>query len=115
VRVIVCGGRKYEDDARVRAVLDAGIDGQPITEIAEGGAHGVDEHADEWAVIRGVPSKTYNAHWPKHGKAAGPIRNAEMLANFKPDAVIAFPGGTGTADMVRKARAAGVRVIEVTP
>lgn len=115
VRVIVCGGRHYDDDVRVRGVLDAGIDGQPITELAEGGAGGADEYADEWAVMRGVESKTYNADWEKHGRAAGPIRNAEMLAKFKPDAVIAFPGGTGTADMVAKARAAGVRVIEVAP
>lgn len=115
MRVIVCGGRDYADDARVRAVLDAGIDGQPITELAEGGAGGADEHADEWAVMRGVESKTYKAEWAKHGKAAGPIRNQQMLDEFKPDAVIAFPGGTGTADMVRRAKAAGVRVIEVTP
>jgi len=115
VRVIVCGGRHYDDDARVREVLDAGIDGQPITAIAEGGSFGADAHADEWACMRGIPSTTYNAEWAKHGKAAGPIRNAEMLAKFKPDAVIAFPGGTGTADMVAKARATGVRVIEVAP
>ncbi len=28
-----------------------------------------------------------------------------MFAEGKPDIVIAFPGGTGTADMLRKARA----------
>jgi predicted Rossmann-fold nucleotide-binding protein len=35
-----------------------------------------------------------------------------MLAEGRPDAVIAFPGGKGTADMVRKARAAGLPVVE---
>lgn len=115
MKVLVCGGRDYKDDKRVRDVLDAGVDGEPITEIAEGGAHGADEHAEEWAAMRDIPCKTFNADWLKHGKAAGPIRNAEMLEKFIPDAVIAFPGGAGTADMITKAKAAGVRVIEVTP
>lgn len=36
-----------------------------------------------------------------------------MLSEGKPSLVVAFPGGEGTADMVRKARAAGVEVVEV--
>ena len=111
--MIVCGGREYADDKHVRDVLDAGIDGQPITAIAEGGAQGADEHAEEWAMMRGIDCQTYNADWSKHGRAAGPIRNGFMLQEFEPNAVIAFPGGRGTADMVRRAKAAGVRVIEV--
>jgi hypothetical protein len=115
VRVIVCGGRDYADDAKVREVLDAGVDGEPITALAEGGGHGADEHADEWAVMRGVETKTYNADWLQHGKAAGPIRNQVMLDEFRPDVVIAFPGDRGTADLVSRAKKAGVRVIEVAP
>jgi len=53
------------------------------------------------------------AKWSKHGRAAGPIRNQEMIDECKPDLVVAFPGGRGTADMVRRAKAAGIRVIEV--
>lgn len=49
------------------------------------------------------------------GKAAGPIRNQHMIDTAKPDLVVSFPGGAGTADMVRRAKAAGVRVIEVEP
>lgn len=113
MRVIVCGGRDYENDVRVRAVLNAGIDGEQITAIAEGGATGADEHAQEWAFLTDTPCETFEADWMRHGKAAGPIRNQQMLDEFKPDAVIAFPGGRGTADMVRRARKAGVRVIEV--
>lgn len=51
--------------------------------------------------------------WKDHGKAAGPIRNQLMLDDFKPDLVVAFPGGKGTADMVKKAQDAGVTVILV--
>jgi hypothetical protein len=39
----------------------------------------------------------------------------QMLDEGKPDLVIAFPGGGGTADMMRRARAAGVEVLEVSP
>jgi hypothetical protein len=51
------------------------------------------------------------AEWKKYGPAAGPIRNQRML-DWGPDLVVAFSGGKGTADMVRRARAAGVEVIE---
>jgi len=53
------------------------------------------------------------ANWRTHGKAAGPIRNQQMLDEGRPHLVVAFPGGTGTADMVRRAKAAGVPVMEV--
>lgn len=51
-------------------------------------------------------------------RAAGPIRDQEMLDKGKPDLVVAFLGNRGTADMVRRAREAGVPVrrpgLEVT-
>ena len=53
---------------------------------------------------------TFPADWKTYGRAAGPLRNARMIAEGKPDLVLAFPGGRGTADMTRKARAAGVEV-----
>jgi hypothetical protein len=51
------------------------------------------------------------ADWRKYGAAAGPIRNQRMLEG-PPDIVVAFAGGKGTADMVQRARAAGIAVIE---
>lgn len=109
MRVIVCGGREYKDRERLYDVLD----GHGIVEVAQGGAPGADTLAFDWAWSRGVPVKAFPADWKAHGRAAGPIRNQRMLDEFKPDAVIAFPGGRGTADMVRRARAAGVHVAEV--
>jgi predicted Rossmann-fold nucleotide-binding protein len=55
----------------------------------------------------------FPANWPKHGKGAGFIRNQQMLNEGKPDLMIAFPGGKGTADMIEKAIKAGIKVIEV--
>lgn len=112
-RVLVCGGRDYCDLPTVNAFLD-GITPRP-TMIIHGGARGADECAWRWACRSCVPDEAYPADWKTHGRAAGPIRNQRMLDEGKPDLVVAFPGGRGTADMVRRAKAAGVKVIEVKP
>jgi hypothetical protein len=78
-----------------------------------GGARGADTLAYEWAQARGIPAVVYKADWAKLGRAAGPIRNQRMLGEGNPNLVIAFPGGRGTANMVRLAREAGVEVIEL--
>lgn len=71
--------------------------------------------ADEWAVVNWAQFEEYPADWKRYGMAAGPIRNRRMLKEGKPDIVIAFAGGRGTADMVRQAKAAGVPVVKVAP
>lgn len=111
MRVIVCGGRDYWDARTVYRTLD----NLGVTEVAQGGASGADALAFWWARKREVECQTFKAEWKVYGKAAGPRRNAQMLETFRPDAVVAFDGGSGTADMVRKATEAGVRVIRVAP
>ncbi|UJW87931.1 DUF2493 domain-containing protein [Devosia sp. SL43] len=112
-RVLVCGGRDYNDAARVFAVLDKMHDHAGIDAIIEGGARGADACGKEWAYRRQVEVETFEADWENQGSFAGPARNKRMLDEGKPDLVIAFPGGRGTADMVRKARKAGVEVVEI--
>lgn len=109
--VLVCGGRHYRDYDRVCEVLDSLIP-EP-TKIVTGGATGADLLAEVWAYYRHVSHEKYPADWRTHGYAAGPIRNAEMLSKEQPHIVVAFPGGAGTADMVRKAKKAGIEVLEV--
>ena len=111
MRVIVCGGRGYADGPTVVNTLG----NMNITTLAHGGAPGADELARVFALMAGIPTTEFPARWGEHGKAAGPIRNQRMLDEFKPDAVVAFPGGRGTADMVRRATASGVRVILIAP
>ena len=111
MKVLVCGGRDYADSAKVAAVLNE-ID--PLV-VINGGAPGADTLASGWAITHNVPYVEIKANWGKDGKAAGPIRNQRMIDKCKPDLVVAFPGGRGTADMVARARKAGVSVREVTP
>lgn len=121
MRVLVCGGRDYQDrDAVFRALdelADADEDhmlGKVTLTVIHGACRsGADLWADEWAVVHWHPQEAFPADWNAHGRAAGPIRNSKMLAEGKPDLVLAFPGGKGTADMIRKARAADVEVREI--
>jgi len=83
--------------------------------LINGGARGADALAKEWGERKpGVIVDTYYADWKKHGKAAGPIRNAQMLKEGQPNAVVAFPGGKGTTHMIQIAEKAGVPVLRVT-
>lgn len=111
MRVLVCGGRDYLDRERVYAELDAML--PKMGTLMCGGAPGADTLAWDWGWSRGFYCQRYMAEWKKHGRAAGPIRNARMLEEGKPDLVVAFPGGTGTEDMIRQAEAAGVTVRRV--
>ena len=111
MKVIVCGGRDFRSPAQVWRELDRLHAELSFTALMQGGATGADAFAREWATRKPeVHRYVCLADWDTHGKAAGPKRNARML-EWKPDAVIAFPGGSGTANMVKQATAAGVRVI----
>lgn len=109
-RVIVCGGREFDDWPLMNETLSNALDLDDI--IVQGGAKGADFLARAWGKMNGLPVEEYPADWNTHGKAAGAIRNQQML-DTKPVAVIAFPGGSGTRDMVTRAKAAGVVVHQI--
>lgn len=115
MRLLVCGGRDFTDRAFVFRCLDAAHAKRPITTLIHGAARGADTLADEWAEAQEIDTIQCPANWELHGKAAGPIRNAEMLTRWKPDGVLAFPGGSGTAHMVKIAREAGLPVWQPKP
>jgi len=111
VKVLVCGGRDFNDPLTLGSWL-GGIHKNhgPITLLIEGGARGADLMARKFAEWQNIPVKTFPADWDLHGKSAGPIRNKQMLNEGKPDLVVAFEGGRGTANMVAQARTAGIKV-----
>ena len=87
-----------------------------ITAVRHGAARGADELAGEWARECALPEEPMPADWNAHGRGAGHRRNAAMLAREpRPVACVAFPGGRGTADMVKRCKAAGVPVWEIEP
>lgn len=110
-RVLVCGGRDFADRRDLFATLDDLTEVDSFAVIIHGGARGADSLAGEWADLRGVQADCYPADWKKHGRAAGPLRNQLMLDEGKPDVVVAFAGGRGTADMIARAKKAGIPVL----
>lgn len=107
-RVLVCGGRDFTDTAAAAAVLGMVQARYGIAVVIEGEARGADTLARDWAQMCRIPVEPYFAEWHLFGHRAGPIRNERMLREGKPDLAIAFPGGSGTADMVRRLKQAGV-------
>lgn len=126
-KVLICGGRDFTDWIAFRTAMhriaERLFQRTPPDEkygnylyavtVISGGATGADKLAAEWAIVNWTGLRTYKADWDKYGKAAGPIRNQQMLDEEKPELVIAFPGGKGTAHMRRIAKEAGVPVVMV--
>lgn len=106
MRVLVCGGRDYFDYVTLARKLD---EFSP-TELIHGAARGADSLADRYAREKGIPVQRFHADWQAYGKAAGPIRNKQMLLDSDPDLVVAFPGGKGTANMITTAKSHHYRV-----
>ena len=129
MRLIVTGGRHYgvsdqrdsadvtasatEERATLTRALNAFHARRTITILIHGAATGADALAREWASAQRIATIPFRADWKRRGRKAGPERNARMLTDGKPDAVLAFPGGRGTQDMIRKAMRAGVPVWRV--
>lgn len=113
MRVLVCGGRDYADASVLWGALDTLHRQCDTMLVIQGGARGADQMAREWCASRGIECKSYPANWAQDARSAGPKRNQHMIDDGKPHVVIACPGGRGTGDMVRRAKQAGIRVIEV--
>ena len=112
-RVLITGSRNFANEALMREVL---CQLEAPVELCHGGARGADTLAGDIAQSLGYEVCVYPANWEKYGKRAGSLRNQEMLDDFKPEVVIAFPlpGSIGTWDMVQRAKAADipVRIVE---
>ena len=109
---IVCGGRHFADRQFMFDTLDQLARQRGKFDIVTGGGRGADNLADEYAGMRGVDLRVFGADWIRYGRSAGPRRNADMIAQSGAVLCIAFAGGRGTADIVRRARKAGIEVLE---
>lgn len=114
MKVLVCGGRTYSDRDRVFRVLTDIYDKYGAFIVVHGGAKGADTLAAQWADYVEFTSIRCPAPWKRMGKRAGIARNEMMLKTWEPDYIVAFPGGSGTDDMVRRAEQSGTPVMVVT-
>ncbi len=112
MKLIIAGGRDYHFTAQDIARLDALHAETPVSEVVSGAAPGADRCGELWAISKALPIKQFPADWVKHGRSAGPKRNAKMAAYA--DAVALFPGGKGTASMRSLAKTAGLKVFEIS-
>lgn len=129
-RLLVCGGRTYgtrisketgkeevnqEEVDRLFRILDLvrRTIRRPLV-VIEGEQRGADLLARRWAEENQIEVDPFPADWRKYGKAAGYIRNTQMLREGNPTAVLAFPGGKGTKMMVDIAHKSGIPTLVLT-
>jgi len=110
MKVLVCGDREWVDR---KSVYDR-LRGLPVGALViHGGCRGADEIAGACAKQLGFLVQVFPALWSSYGRAAGPIRNRQML-DEKPDLVLAFHSdlkrSKGTRDTVREAERRGIPV-----
>lgn len=109
MRVLVTGGRDFNNPALLATALEQETDGAKHVTIMTGADH----YAGQWARRNqdSVTLEEYPADWSSHGRAAGPIRNQKMVDKM-PDLCVAFPtGGRGTAHCIGAARKAGIPTV----
>jgi hypothetical protein len=107
-RVLCFGGRDYIDSTFIKRSIDQLTKTiGPFVCIA-GGARGVDTICVDYCLSLGFPTLIMPAPWDAFKRAAGPIRNQWMLDHATPTYALGFPGGVGTADMMRKIQKAGI-------
>ena len=104
IRVAVVGSRNFNDYDLLKSELDAFKLENGVDLIVSGGAKGADTFGEKWAKENNVPTKIYYPDWKTYGKAAGILRNKDII-----DAathVIAFPSkkGRGTQNSIKRAK-----------
>ena len=111
-RLLITGGRDFTDAAVIeKALMD--IEQRPDV-IIHGDAAGADRVAGQVAAKWGIEVWKFPANWARYGKSAGPRRNYQMIQEGRPTHVLAFPGGAGTANMVKQASKAGLPIRRIT-
>lgn len=113
MRVLICGDRNWAEGGTAYEELYRVYRDSQVECVIEGECRGADLMGRRAAELLKIPVLAFPADWRK-GRAAGPIRNQQMIDEGKPDLVLAFhhdiQNSRGTADMVRRARNAGIEV-----
>lgn len=108
MKILICGSRNWTDKERIKEEVESLIKQDYYIEcIIEGEANGADKLGREVGEELKIPVIPFPADWEKHGKAAGHIRNQQMLDEGSPDYILAFheniEQSKGTLNMLQKA------------
>ena len=122
--ILITGAREWDEVSKISDTLSAfSSNDNAKTLIIHGGCSGVDMLADGVAKKLNFSISTFPANWSKYGRAAGPVRNAQMVEEvlkYKKNknidtVVIAFHGcldkSKGTKNCVKLALKKGIDVI----
>lgn len=120
MRIIVAGGRKFDDYNILCKELDSfleNVEDKSHVEFVSGRAIGTDRLGERYAEEHGYPCTTFEAEWFKLGRRAGIVRNAQMakyasMDPYKEGILFAFWNGSskGTKNMIDQAEAIGLDV-----
>ncbi len=122
MRILICGDRDWINKKLIKETLEKVKesllkDGDVITVVIEGECRGADIMGRECAEELKIPVMKFPADWKRFPKAAGPIRNKQMLVEGKPDLILAFhnniQNSKGTKNMIEISSKAGIKVILV--
>ena len=107
IRIAVTGGRNFNNTDLVKSAFQFSPD-DSIT-IVHGGCRGADLLCKQIAENLGLKTEEWPADWKSYGKAAGPIRNLQMLKSGI-DILYVFPGGRGTQNCYNQALKLGIPI-----
>jgi hypothetical protein len=110
MKVIIAGGRDFNDYNKLCEVCDSFLSGEQEIEIVSGVAKGADKLGEQYAKDKGYYVRRFPANWNKYKKSAGAIRNGEMATYA--DCLIAFWDGQsrGTKNMIDTATKKGLKI-----
>lgn len=103
MKLAVVGNRNYTNYITIKSAIDQIRTHVAVTEIVSGGATGVDALAKRYATEEKIKYVEFPADWATYGKAAGPLRNQQIVDYC--DRVLAFPtdNSPGTQDTIKRA------------
>lgn len=113
MRVLICAGRYYADSRLCRRVLEAFQRLHEVRVVIHGGSQFLGAHIEDWARETGAHIVRYPPNWQLHGKHAERLRSSFMLADSRPDIVLALPGGEDTEELLAQARVRGIQTLSV--
>ena len=110
MKLIIAGGRNFDDYALLTNEVETVIVGESHVEIVSGGAKGADRLGEFFAIDHDLDIKRFPADWDKHGKAAGYKRNSDM-ADYADTCICFWDGKSkGTGHMIQLAKNKGLKL-----